>query len=78
MNRKEFKNLLVEKLESKGIEIDVKKIESAMCKTAIHARNKYGNSNWNYEYEECGVGNAVIFYNEYKVKDTFNRSLYRQ
>jgi hypothetical protein len=78
MNRKEFKNELVKTLESKGVEVDAKRIESAMNKTAIHARNKYGDANWDYEYEESGVGNAVYFYNEYKVENSFNRNLYRQ
>ena len=78
MTRKEFKTELINQLQSKGIEVDSKRIESAMNKTAIHSRHKYGYISWMDEHEECGVGNAICFYNEYKVADSFNRTLYNQ
>ena len=78
MTRKEFKAELIKALEAKGVEVDSKKVESAINKVAIHARNKYGSADWECEHDESGVGNAVCFYYEYKVENSFNRSLYRQ
>lgn len=78
MTRKEFKAELILSLAASGTIIEDKKVESAINKTAIHARNKYGSADWNLEFEEAGVKNAVSFYHEYKVKDSFNRSLYRR
>ncbi len=78
MARKEFKNELAKELQLKGIEVDAKRIESAMNKTAIHSRHKYGETDWLAEFEECGVRNAICFYNEYKDANSFNRQSYNQ
>jgi len=78
MTRKEFKKELTNQLQLKGIEIDAKRIESAMNKTAIHSRHKHGETDWLSEFEDCGVGNAICFYNEYKDTNSFNRQSYNQ
>ena len=78
MNKSDYKNQLIAALELKGIVIDNDQLNSALSKVDIHARNKYGSANWDYELDESGVDNGIYFYNEYKYQNTFNRQTYQQ
>jgi hypothetical protein len=77
MKKSDYKNQLIAALELKGIVIDNNQLNSALAKVAIHARNKYGSANWDYELDESGVSNGVYFYNEYLKSQTFNRETYQ-
>jgi hypothetical protein len=78
MKKSDYKKQLIAALGLKGIVIDNDQLNSALSKVAIHARNKYGSANWEYELDESGVYNGISFYNDYKNKNTFNRQTYQQ
>ena len=71
--RKDYKNEFIAWLDSEGLTYDDKIIKSVLGKVARNARNKYGTSNWEDEYDESDISAAKMFYREYGKQDTYNR-----